>query len=98
MAHINHQRGTEFGTLITHAAASAGVSSTVFPTHMGLGILVFINITAITGTTPTLTVTIKGLTDQSATANYTILASAALNATGVARNSRLRIVSTPRRV
>jgi hypothetical protein len=44
---------------------------------------VFINITAISGTSPTLTVTLKGLIDEAGTASYTILASAALNATGL---------------
>lgn len=83
MAHINRQRGTQIGTVITHTAASAGVSSANLGTNTGLGLLVFINITAITGTTPTLTVTVKGLIDEAATATYTILASAALNATGL---------------
>jgi hypothetical protein len=45
--------------------------------------LVFINVTAITGTSPTLTVTLKGAIDSSATAVYTILASATINATGL---------------
>ena len=83
MAHANRQRGTELGTLITHTAASAGVSSAVVGCNQGAGLLLFINITAISGTTPTLTVTIKGLIDSSATATYTILASSALNATGL---------------
>jgi hypothetical protein len=55
----------------------------VFGTNQGLGLLVFINVTAITGTSPTLTVTLKGAIDSSATAVYTILASAAINATGL---------------
>lgn len=83
MAHLNHQRGVDLGTLITHTAASAGVSGPVFPTNTGAGLLVFINITAITGTTPTLTVTLRGSIDGGATNTYTILASAALNATGL---------------
>lgn len=83
MAHIQAQRGTGLGTLITHTAASAGVTSPVFGTNMGLGLLVFINVTAISGTTPTFTVTLKGLIDEAATNSYTILASAALNATGL---------------
>jgi len=83
MAHKNGQRGVQVGTLITHTAASAGATSPIFPTNTGLGLLVFINITAISGTSPTLTVTLKGLIDESATASYTILASTALNATGL---------------
>lgn len=83
MAHANHQRGTDLGTLITHTAASTGTTGPVIGTNMGVGMLVFINVTAITGTTPTLTVTLKGLIDGSATNNYTILASTAINATGL---------------
>lgn len=83
MAHVNGQRGTQIGTLITHTAAATGVSSPVIPTNQGLGLLIFINVTAITGTTPTLTVTLKGLIDEAGTNSYTILASTALNATGL---------------
>lgn len=83
MAHANMQRGTDMGTLITHTAASAGATGPIFPTHQGAGLLIFINITAISGTTPTLTVTLKGCMDGDATATYTILASTALNATGL---------------
>ena len=82
MAHIQAQRGTHLGTLVTHTAASAGVTVPI-ETNMGLGLLVFINITAISGTSPTLTVTLKGAIDEGASATYTILASAALNATGL---------------
>ena len=46
------------------------------------GLLVFINITAISGTTPTYTVTVEGKDPVSGT-YYTILASAGLNATGM---------------
>lgn len=83
MAHLNTQRGTHLGTLITHTAASAGATGPVFETQQGLGLLVFINVTAISGTSPTLTVTLKGLIDEAATASYTILASAAITATGL---------------
>ena len=84
MAHINGQRGTHLGTLVTHTAAGAGtVTGPVFDTQMGLGLLIFINVTAITGTSPTVTVTLKGLIDETGTASYTIIASAALNATGL---------------
>lgn len=83
MAHPNAQRGTHLGPLLTHTAASAGATGQIFDTQMGLGLLVFINVTAISGTTPTLTVTLKGLIDEAGTASYTIIASAALNATGL---------------
>lgn len=49
--------------------------------HNHRGIQVGINITAITGTSPTLTVTIQGK-DVASGQYYTLLASAALNATG----------------
>lgn len=83
MAHLNGQRGVHHGTLITHAAASAGVSGPILGTNQGAGMLIFINVTAISGTSPTLTVTLKGLIDEAGTASYTILASAAINATGL---------------
>ena len=83
MAHLNDQRGTSLGTHITHTAASSGATGPIFPTNMGAGLLVFINVTAISGTSPTLTVTLKGSIDGSATATYTILASAAITATGL---------------
>lgn len=83
MAHANAQRGQHLGTIITHTAASAGVTSGVLDTHQGAGLLIFINITAISGTTPTLTVTLQGCIDDTPTNTYTIIASAALNATGL---------------
>jgi hypothetical protein len=83
MAHANAQRGTLLGTLVTHTAASAGANSPVFTTYQGAGILVFINVTGITGTSPTLTVTLKGLIDEAGTNSYTILASAAITANGL---------------
>lgn len=83
MAHPNAQRGTHLGTLITHSVVAVGATGPVFDTQMGLGLLIFINVTAISGTTPTLTVTLKGLIDEAGTANYTILVSTAINATGL---------------
>ena len=83
-AHLNDQRGTHHGTLITHTAAGAGtVNGPIFPTSAGLGMLVFIRTTAITGTSPTLTVTVRGLIDGEATDSYVILASAAITANGL---------------
>lgn len=71
----------ELPAQFTLTAASAGSNGPdqLNPRHRG--IIVPINITAITGTTPTLTVTIQGKDPISAT-YYTVLASAALNATG----------------
>jgi hypothetical protein len=82
MAHLNANRCNDLGAVITHTAASTGVTGTVLDTHQCKGALVFINVTAITGTSPTLTVTLKGL-DKTSNAAYTILASAAINATGL---------------
>lgn len=69
------------GALITHTAASAGVNGADQSNLSGNAITIVVNITAITGTTPTLTVTLQGK-DAASGVYYTILASAALNATG----------------
>lgn len=68
----------------TLALTAAGVGTTtapydVNPSHRGVTVVV--NITAITGTTPTLTVSIVGHDPVSDT-DYTLLTSAALAATG----------------
>jgi hypothetical protein len=81
MAHANGNQDTDLGTIITHTAASAGVTGAQLDGTNCRGVLVFINISAITGTSPTLTVSIKGL-DSNGNA-YTILQSAALTATGL---------------
>lgn len=47
MAHIQAQRGMHLGTIITHTAAAAGVTGPVVDTQSGLGLLIFINVTAI---------------------------------------------------
>lgn len=81
MAHINSQRDTSLGTLVTLAAAgTATVTGPDLDTHQHRGIAIFINITAISGTGATLTVTLKG--KSPAGVDYTILASAGLIATG----------------
>lgn len=67
--------------LLILTAAGAGAPSQDFDGSTHRGILVYINITALAGTAPTLTVTIQGKDDISGT-YYTILASAAINATG----------------
>lgn len=68
-------------TILTLAAAASSVNSSDQTNFNGKGVLVGVNITAITGTTPTLTVTIQGK-DVASAQYYTILASTALNATG----------------
>lgn len=70
-------------TLLTHTAASTGsASGDVELDGMTVrGLLVYVNISAITGTSPTLTVTLQGKSPQGT--YYTVLASAALTATGL---------------
>jgi hypothetical protein len=83
VAHINASRCTNLGTIATLTAAGSGsVTGTQLDTQQAKGCLVFINISAISGTSPTLTVMLKGLDSTSGTA-YTVLASAALTATGL---------------
>lgn len=65
--------------IIQHSAAAAGVNGPDLDGGYGKGLLLFIDITAITGTSPTLTVTIQGK-DPVSGKYYTILASAALAA------------------
>lgn len=71
-----------YGAQITHAAAAAGASGATQNDPLALGLLVLVNITAITGVGPTLTVLIEGQ-DEVSGAYYTILSSAALSATGL---------------
>lgn len=80
MANINECQET--GTLLTHTAASTGSNSGDLDATKYRGILLYVYVSAITGTTPTLTVTIQGKSPGSAQ-YYTVLASAALNATGL---------------
>lgn len=76
------QRGNEdTAALVTHTAASAGVQSADQKNFNGRGAKVVVDITAIGGTTPTLTVDIQGK-DAASGKYYTILTSAAFNATG----------------
>jgi hypothetical protein len=80
MAHLNAQRTTNLGAVITHTAAAAGTyNSSVLDTHQGIGLMVFINVTAVTGS---VTVTIKNV-DPVSGATATVLASAAIAATGL---------------
>jgi hypothetical protein len=70
----------ELGALLTLAAQGAGtVTSPAQSNQQAAGIKVIIDITAITGTSPTLTVTIEGR-DPVSGKTYPILVSAALNA------------------
>lgn len=67
------------GALISHAAASVGVNGDDQVNNEGKGLHLVIDVTVISGTTPTLTVTIEGK-DPVSGKYYTILASAALSA------------------
>lgn len=69
------------GALVTHTAASTGTTSADQINYNGRGLKLVIDVTAITGTSPTLTVTIQGK-DTASGKYYTLLASAALTATG----------------
>lgn len=68
-------------TAVVHTDASAGVNGSDVSDSLARGLIVGINISAITGTSPTLTVTVQGKDPHSGT-YYTVLASAALSATG----------------
>lgn len=83
MAHLNAVRCTDLGAVATLAAAGAGtVTGNVLNTHQAKGCIIFINATAVSGTSPTLAVTLKGVDSVSGTA-YTILASANITAPGM---------------
>lgn len=70
------------GALITLSAQGAGTTQgNNNRNNLSRGVKVIVNITAISGTAPTLTVTLQGV-DVASGALYTILASAALTATG----------------
>lgn len=68
-------------TLLTLAAAAVSGNSATLDNAFWNGLQLGVNITALTGTTPTLTVIIEGQDDASGQW-YTLLSSAALAATG----------------
>lgn len=78
---IDRERGNVDLTLVTLTAATASGNSGDQTNYNGRGIQVGVNITAITGTTPSLVVTIQGK-DVASGVYYTLLQSAALTATG----------------
>lgn len=67
---------------INLVGASANQNGPIQDGSNGRGLLVFVNVSAISGTGASLTVTIKGL-DPVSGASYTILASTAITATGL---------------
>lgn len=72
---------TNFGTLVTLTAASAAAASAVQTNAFYKGVEIGIDVTAITGTSPTLTVTLEGV-DPVTGSTFTVLASAAISAAG----------------
>lgn len=80
MANVNEC--LETGTLLSHTAASTGSNSGDLDATRHKGILLYVHVSAITGTSPTLTVTIQGKSPVSGQ-YHTILASAAISATGL---------------
>lgn len=74
---------TSYASYITLTAAGAGTTTGFDVTNSQYGqLLVFINVTAITGTSPTLTVTIHSK-DPASSATYDLLVSVAIGATGL---------------
>jgi hypothetical protein len=71
----------ETTALIAHSAASTGINGSDQTNRRGRGIALVIDISAITGTSPTLTLTIQGK-DPVSGKYYTLLGSAALTAVG----------------
>lgn len=79
---MSNATNTNVGPFLTlTAAAGPNVNSADLANTNHKGVKVVIDVTALAGTTPTITVTIKGK-DPVSGKYYTILASAALNATG----------------
>lgn len=75
-------KNTDIGKVVNITAAGAGTFNTNDLQNVNAsGLTVVVDITAITGTSPTLTVTIQGK-DVASGKYYTILAGAALTATG----------------
>lgn len=73
---------SQLGALATLTAASTGGTSAAQVNSLWRGLTLFVNISALTGTSPTLTVTIQGV-DPVSGATVTLLASTAIAATGV---------------
>lgn len=73
---------TDLGAVVTLSAASASGNSADKTLIGARGVKVVIDVTAITGTTPTLVVDVQGK-DTASGQYYTALASASITATGV---------------
>lgn len=77
-ATMDRQRGNVDSTLVTLSAASASGNSADQVNVNGRGVQLVIDVTAITGTTPSITVTIQGK-DAASGKYYTLLQSAAIS-------------------
>jgi hypothetical protein len=78
---VGPQTNSNTAALITHTAATTGASSADQTNLGGAGAQIGVNVTAITGTTPSVTVIIEGKDAASGT-YYTLLSSAAITTTG----------------
>lgn len=81
MLFSNSNKDADLGNVIALTAASAGATGAQLDGTNYRGAMLLINVSAISGTSATLTVTIKGV-DANGNA-YTILASAGITATGL---------------
>lgn len=72
---------TQYGAVFSVMNATAGANGEDLPNPCFRGVKVVVDITSLTGTAPTLTVTIQGK-DEVSGKYYTLLASAALSAAG----------------
>lgn len=75
------QIAQDLGAAIMHTAASTGTTGVDIANTSHKGVKVVVDVTAISGTSPTLVVTIEGK-DAASGKYYTLLASASLTATG----------------
>jgi hypothetical protein len=78
---IDNSLNADTGAIVTLSAAAAGGNSGDLNNSIGRGLQLGINITALTGTAPTLTVTVQGKDSGSGT-YYTLLQSAAIAGVG----------------
>lgn len=74
-------QASDLGSILTLSGDAASVNSAQHENVVGRGLVLGINITAISGTTPTITVKLFGV-DQASGQSYLILASTAISVTG----------------
>lgn len=81
MSGARRNKAYSAGVITLNASGVQTIDSSDLDGGYGKGLLVFINVTALAGTTKTLTVTVSGK-DPYSGVYYTILASTAISATG----------------